>query len=335
MREEPSTYLDNVVEVAFETRLSRLGLWPVTTERPATLQINLGYRCNQQCAHCHYRCGPDRKEAMSVEVMGAALEFAGGNAITDFDLTGGAPELHPDFRWLVETIGEQGGRITDRCNLTVLREPGNDDLPEFLAAHKVHVAASLPCYSPETTDRVRGRWAFARSVAALKMLNDAGYGRSDTGLELTLVHNPAGAALPGRQESLEIDYRKRLWEDHGVVFTRLITIANMPIGRLLGSLEMSGSLKRYIHELEQNFNQETLPGLMCRRILSVGWNGVLYDCDFNQSLGIAIRNGKVAHAGHTSVGKLLGRQIRCFNHCYGCTAGNGSSCGGEIATPKF
>ena len=309
MKARRADYLEKTVELPFEKRLSQQGLWPVKAERPTILQMNLGYLCNQQCAHCHYESGPSRTERMPDEVMEAALRFASRAGIAEFDLTGGAPELHPGFRWLVTRVRQQGGSITDRCNLTILSEPGNEGLSEFFAGHSVHVAASLPHYAEETTDRVRGQSAFQKSIAGLKMLNDAGYAQPGTGLRLTLAHSPAGAWIPGRQETLEADFRKHLLDGYGIAFTNLITITNMPIGRFLCFLERSGNLRGYMGKLERSFNAATLAGLMCRTTLSVGWDGTLCDCDFNQSLGISIQSEHESHIARATPDELVGRHI--------------------------
>jgi radical SAM/Cys-rich protein len=262
--------------------------------------------------------------------MESALRFADKAGITDFDLTGGAPEMNPDFKWLVRQLAEHGGRVTDRCNLTVVSEPRQEGLPEFLAEMRVNVTASLPHYGSEITDRIRGSSVFQRSISALRMLNGVGYGKPDTGLELTLVHNPSGAILPGHQESLEAEFRRKLLEDHEIVFTHLIAMTNIPAGRFLRFLEESGNLRRYMSRLEQCFNPATTPNLMCRTLISVRWDGELFDCDFNQSLGLQIRNGMPTSIRNASLSKLVGRAVRCRNHCYGCTAGQGSSCGGAV-----
>ena len=295
MADHYDTLLQPAVRLPFETRLKQLGAWPLHARIPTTLQMNLGYRCNQQCLHCHVNAGPARMEAMSAEVMEAALLFAGRMGIREFDVTGGAPELHPRFRWLVAAITQRGGSITDRCNLTVLAEPGQEDIIDFLAAHRVRIMASLPHYSPAMTDRLRGQEVFMRSITALRRLNAAGYGHSESDYELVLVYNPIGAILPANQADLEADFRTRLAEHYGIVFTRLIALANLPTGRFLTFLQSSGNLKRYMARLEQQFNPTTLPNLMCRSLLSVAWDGTLYDCDFNQALGLAIRNDAREH----------------------------------------
>ena len=331
MAEDTVQALETNVDVPFRDRLSSDGYWPIEAERIATLQLNLGYLCNQQCAHCHHESGPYRAQQTSREILDQALAFADSSGILDFDITGGAPELHPDFRRLVREIRKQGASITDRCNLTVLHEPGQEDLADFLADNSVRVAASLPHYDAEATDRVRGPTVFERSVTALRALNAVGYGKPGTGLELTLVHTPAAAVLPGCQESLECEYRRYLGGGYGIEFNQLITITNMPIGRFLRFLVSKGNLRRYVRRLERNFNPATLRSLMCRTTLSVAWDGVLYDCDFNQALRLPIRNGAVAHIQSVKVADLTGRAIRCNNHCYGCAAGGGSSCTGAVA----
>lgn len=323
--------IDRHVSVPFEECLSRIGSWPVIAQAPSVLQMNLGYRCNQTCAHCHIQASPERTEGMTTPVIRSALEFASRAGITDFDLTGGAPELHPRFRRLVKSIRSHGGRVTDRCNLTILTEPGQEDLAEFLAANGVKVVASLPCYTPAATNQTRGDGVFERSIAGLQALNAVGYGRSDGELELVLAHSPEGASLPGVEESLAQDYRYHLREDYGISFTRLIAMANMPVGRFLDSLVSTDGLGPYMRELEQSLNPDTIPSLMCRQTISVGWDGVLYDCDFNQALGLNIRNGGMLSIQDVSVEMLAGRAIRCGSHCYGCTAGQGSSCSGAVA----
>lgn len=289
-----SDILQEVVRTSFETRVRQYGAWPLAAQSPRVLQMNLGYRCNQRCCHCHLDAGPDRNEEMSDEVLRASLTFAAHAGINEFDLTGGAPELHSRFRWLVGAIRQQGGAVIDRCNLTVLSEAGQQDLAEFLAAHQVRVMASLPHYSQEMTDRVRGRDVYARSIAGLRALNAVGYGLPGSALELTLVYNPASAVLPPTQQELEADFRGQLAGRHGIAFTRLIAITNVPLGRFLRFLVASGNLRRYMARLEGQFNPSTLPNLMCRSLISVGWNGALYDCDFNGSLGLAIENGTAA-----------------------------------------
>lgn len=323
--------IEEVVDIPFEERLAEIGLWPIEASEPTILQMNLGYRCNQRCAHCHIEAGPHRTEVMSDEVIDACLNFADTVGITQFDLTGGAPELHPRFRELVPAIRDREAGVIDRCNLTILSEPGQEDLAEFLAKNTVSIVASLPHYNREATERMRGKGVFDRSLAGLKTLNALGYGQPGSDLELTLVYNPAGAILPGSQASLEADFRSKLREDFGIEFTNLIALINMPLGRFLGFLSKSGNLPRYMRRLEQSFNPATVESLMCRFTLSVGHDGVLYDCDFNQCIGIEIRNGRPTSIQDVSLDELVGRAVRCRSHCYGCTAGQGSSCGGAVA----
>ncbi len=322
---------DAAVTMPFEARVTQAKAWPIVAGRPTTLQMNLGYRCNQRCAHCHLDCHPERTEEMSREVMEATLDFAARAGIKDFDLTGGAPELNPHFRWLVGELAARGTSITDRCNLTILSEPGQEDLAEFLAEHRVKVVASLPHYRPEMTNRVRGKEAFDRSLTGLQKLNSLGYGQPESSLELVLMHSPAGAILPAKQCSLEQEFRTQLLQQHGIAFTRLTVLTNNPLGRFLQFLEKSGNLERYLARLEQQFNPATLSNLMCCSLLSVAWNGLIYDCDFNQAVEWEIRNGGAWHIGKVTVEALVGRAIRCGNHCYACTAGQGSSCGGAVA----
>ncbi len=331
MTDHPDSRLQAAVRIPFETRLQQLGAWPLRAAAPTILQMNLGYRCNQQCLHCHINAGPTRSEVMSPEVMEAALRFAGQIGIRKFDVTGGAPELHPHFRWLITAITQRGYSVTDRCNLTVLTEPGQEDLIDFLAAHRVSIMASFSHYTPAMTDRLRGDRVFIRSITALRQLNAAGYGLHERAGELVLVYNPIGAILPASQADLEAEFRTRLAEHYGIVFTRLIALANLPTGRFLTFLQTSGNLERYMARLERQFNAATLPNLMCRSLLSVGWDGTLYDCDFNQASGLAIGNGARANLRDTSLEALQGRSIHCQTHCYGCTAGQGSSCSGAVA----
>jgi radical SAM/Cys-rich protein len=329
--EAPMSVVSKCVGVSFEERLRAAGLWPITALRPAVMQMNLGYRCNQCCAHCHIEAGPDRVEEMPWGIMQAALAFASAGGISEFDLTGGAPELNPRFKRLVRCIVQQGGTVTDRCNLSVLGEPGQEDLAGFLATHGVRVMASLPHYSREVTDRVRGAGAFERAVAGLRALNAAGYGQPDTTLELVLVTNPAGAFVTASQASLEADFRTHLSDGFGITFTRLITLTNMPIGRFLRFLVKSGNLAGYMRRLEAGFNPATAPSVMCRSTLSLGWDGRLYDCDFNQVLGLGIDTGDSVTIETVTADDITGRAVRCADHCYGCTAGAGSSCGGAVA----
>jgi radical SAM/Cys-rich protein len=302
---------------------------PLRRGRLATLQVNLGYRCNQTCLHCHVNAGPKRTESMddaSVELIPRVLAARG---LVTLDLTGGAPELHPRFRWLVEAARGQGVKVIDRCNLTILSEPGMDDLADFLASLRVEVVASLPCYLEENVDGQRGKGVFERSIAGLKRLNALGYGQADSGLHLHLVYNPLGPSLPPAQAGLEAAYKRELAVRHGIVFNRLYSLANMPILRFGSTLVSKGQFAHYMQLLKVSHNPDNLDQVMCRDLVSVDWRGRLYDCDFNQMLGLPVQ-------GRTTLADLLaddvsGQPIQIADHCYGCTAGQGSSCGGALA----
>ncbi len=298
-----------------------------------TLQVNLGYKCNQTCLHCHVNAGPTRTEMMSRETVDQVLGLLEASGATAIDVTGGAPELSPHFRYLVGRARELGARVIDRCNLTILFEEGHEDLAEFLAANSVEVVASLPCYTEELVDRQRGKGVYELSVRALQELNALGYGREGTGLTLNLVYNPQGASLPPPQEQLEADYKRILGEQHGIVFNQLFTIANMPIQRFGSMLVSKGQFNEYMRLLRGAHSDGNLEGVMCRSMVSIDWKGFLYDCDFNQMLGLPIA---LAGKGHPHVTDILGRDLAgnpivVRDHCYGCTAGQGSSCGGALA----
>jgi len=300
--------------------------------RLATVQVNLGYRCNQSCVHCHVNAGPTRTEMMDGETVQTVLEFLGASGAETLDITGGAPELNPHFRSLVTRARALGARVIDRCNLTILLEPGHEDLAEFLAANSVEVVASLPCYLEDNVDRQRGKGVFARSIAALRRLNAIGYGLAQTGLKLSLVYNPQGATLPPAQSELEDAYRAHLRANYGVEFTSLLTLANMPIQRFGSMLLSKGQFAGYMKLLRGSHRDENLESVMCRSLVSVDWQGYVYDCDFNQMLGLPLRvNGKPRERLADLVGKdLSGAPIAVANHCFGCTAGQGSSCGGSL-----
>jgi radical SAM/Cys-rich protein len=304
---------------------------PLRRDRVETLQVNLGYRCNQACLHCHVSAGPSRTEEMSPEVVEDVLRFLEVRAVPVLDVTGGAPELHPAFRSLVARARALGVRVIDRCNLTVLGEPGQEDLAAFLAGQRVHVVASLPCYLEANVDRQRGRGTYERSIRGLRALNALGYGRG-TGLELDLVFNPAGAALPPPQGRLEQDYRRELAARHGVAFDRLLTLANMPVGRFRRALESTGALEPYLELLRGAHRDENLDRVMCRQLLSVDWQGVVHDCDFNQLLGVpAVLHGRPqSRLRDLLATPLAGSPIQVADHCFGCTAGQGSSCSGAL-----
>jgi radical SAM/Cys-rich protein len=308
------------------------GFWPLTPTTITTLQINVGKLCNQTCRHCHVDAGPDRREVMSRDTMALCLRALTSTAIPMVDITGGAPELNPDFRWLVEQTTALGGHVIDRCNLTVLLPPEQADLPEFFARHGVEVVASLPHYRATNTDTQRGDGVFEKSIHALKRLNEVGYGDGRSGLRLGLVTNPVGAYLPPAQASLEVEWKRELMRRHGVTFDALYCIANMPISRYLEWLAESGNLDAYMERLVTAFNPATVGGVMCRHTLSVGWDGRLYDCDFNQMLDLEVQGppGRGRHIGDFDLDRLTRRSIVVGPHCFGCTAGAGSSCGGSI-----
>ncbi|MEA3274059.1 MAG: arsenosugar biosynthesis radical SAM (seleno)protein ArsS [Pseudomonadota bacterium] len=298
-----------------------------------TLQVDLGYRCNQSCVHCHVNAGPARTEQMSSDTVAAVIAFLERSpTVTVLDLTGGAPELNPDFRRLVNDTRGLGRRVIDRCNLTVLEEPGQEDLAAFLAAKEVVVVASLPCYLEESVNRQRGKGVFETSIRALQRLNGLGYGRPDSGLALDLVYNPQGPVLPPPQCALEADYKAHLAERYDVVFNHLLTIANMPIQRFGSTLISKRQFDSYLDTLRGAHRDDNLERVMCRGLVSVDWQGYLYDCDFNQQLGLPITNAARPrlHISQASPGTVTGRPIRVADHCYGCTAGQGSSCGGAI-----
>jgi radical SAM/Cys-rich protein len=296
------------------------------------LQVNMGKYCNQACIHCHVEAGPGRKEMMARETVDAVLKFLDGSEIPTVDITGGAPELNPNFDYLVESCVCLNRHVMDRCNLTVIFEHGKEYLPEFFKDHRVEVIASLPCYTEENVDSQRGDGTFEKSIQALRVLNGLGYGDPDTGLELHLVYNPLGTYLPPPQKRLEQDYKKVLKEKFGIVFNGLYCLANMPITRFEKFLRLRGQYDQYMELLEDNFNPATLNEVMCRSLLSVGWEGSLYDCDFNQMLDLPLtdRQGRALKIWDRSNGELQNRPILIGNHCYGCTAGAGSSCGGAL-----
>jgi radical SAM/Cys-rich protein len=313
--------------------LATNGLGALRRLTPTTLQVNVGKRCNQACHHCHVDAGPKRTEVMGDAVTDrvvALLERSPG--IELLDVTGGAPELAPCFRRLVSAARRLGRRVIDRCNLTVLFEPGQEDLAAFLAAERVEIVASLPCYQPENVDAQRGQGVFETSIRALRTLNALGYGRPDSPLRLDLVYNPIGAHLPPPQARLEVDYRTQLGERFGITFHRLLTIANMPISRFAAQLARTGETARYMGLLVNHFNAGTVPGLMCRTLVSVGYDGRLYDCDFNQMLELPLGAGHVRTVWDIDDLTTLGdAPIATGSHCFGCTAGAGSSCGGALA----
>ena len=296
------------------------------------LQVNMGRYCNLACIHCHVESGPTRTEMMSRETVEAVLHFLAGTEIPTLDITGGAPELHRDFDYLVESARGLGRHVMDRCNLTVIFEPGKDYLPEFFKRHQVELVCSLPCYSAENVDKQRGKGTFDASIRALQIFNQFGYGQSESGLILNLVYNPVGPHLPPPQETLEQDYKQILGEQFGIVFNHLFCLSNMPITRYATHLKLRGEYDRYVELLETNFNPATLDQVMCRNLISIGWDGFVYDCDFNQMLNLPVRgsDGKALEISSLSIEQLSNRPITMGDHCYACTAGSGSSCGGSL-----
>ena len=316
----------------FQNKLRETGV-DLKKDKIEILQINLGKFCNLTCSHCHVEAGPAKtKENMLRETAEAVVGFMDrASGITTLDITGGAPEMNQNFRYLVEEGRKRNLRVIDRCNLTVFYESGLDDLPEFLCRNHVEIVASLPCYLKENVDKQRGEGTFDRSIEALRWLNRLGYGKENTGLVLNLVYNPTGLNLPPSQAKLEKDYKKRLWDDWGIVFNRLFTITNMPITRYAKYLKAFNQYETYVELLVQNFNIHTLDGLMCRNTLSVGWDGKLYDCDFNQMLNMEMKNKKMFSISNITMPEIDGGDIRIADHCFGCTAGSGSSCQGALA----
>jgi radical SAM/Cys-rich protein len=312
----------------FDDALEASGLFPLKAMGIDVFQINVGKLCNQTCHHCHVDAGPDRTEIMTRETAELCMEALAATAIPTVDITGGAPELNPNFRYLVTESKRLGRHVMDRCNLSVLLLPSQRGLAEFLAEHQVEVVASLPYFLPENTDAQRGEGVFEKSVEALRKLNELGYGQQDSGLTLNLVYNPTGAFLPPSQKALEADFRRELGKRYGVVFNELFTITNMPISRFLEFLLRSGNYDRYMQRLIQAYNPAAAAGVMCRYTLSIGWDGTIYDCDFNQMLELPVSYGAPAHIRDFAAGKLSARRIVTGQHCYGCTAGAGSSCGG-------
>ena len=316
--------------VPFAHRLESLGYPELRAEGVETLQVNLGWRCNQSCRHCHLMAGPERPEQMARETIEEILRVAGRCAILAADLTGGAPEINPHFRYLVETLHGLGVHVMSRTNLTILLEPINEDLPEFFRDRGVELICSLPYYQAETVDRLRGPGAFGKSLEALRRLNRLGYGEAGSDLKLHLMYNPAGAYFPPPQPDLEELFRRELARRHGVRFHHLYTLLNMPIGRFQEFLHRSSNYERYMRKLTGRFNPATVPGLMCRSLISVAWDGRLFDCDFNQALNLGLDQGLPQSIWEFELTALQNRRICLGDHCYGCTAGHGSSCGGAV-----
>lgn len=323
--------LDRYSDNSFDSHLAAHGLGSLKSRRIEIMQVNVGKMCNQTCRHCHVDAGPDRKEIMTRDTMEIILQKLAESDIQTVDLTGGAPELNPDFRWFVEEITKLKRHVIDRCNLTIITSNQKfNDLPEFFAANKIEVISSLPFYQKQNTDRQRGEGVFEKSVKALQMLNSAGYGKVETGLILNLVYNPVGAFLPGPQQSLEKDFKKSLYENHGILFNNLYTITNMPISRFLEYLVNSGNYEYYMEKLIGSFNPSAALNVMCTNTISIGWDGWLYDCDFNQMLELKLNEKYSSHIKDFDAATLHTREIVTREHCFGCTAGSGSSCGGSL-----
>ncbi len=304
----------------------------IRRRRLETLQVNLGYRCNQSCLHCHVNAGPLRKEQMTAGTLDDVIAFLQRSRVRVLDLTGGAPEIHPEFRHLVSTARELGVQVIDRCNLTILEEPGFESMAGFLADHQVKIVASLPCYLEENVESQRGKGVYASSIRVLKMLNALGYGKTATGLELDLMYNPIEAVLPPSQQQLEVDYRRELWQRAGIRFNHLLVLANMPIQRFGSTLISRGRFDDYMQLLRTAHQDANLATVMCRTLISVDWRGYVYDCDFNQMLNLPLQNSQApgTRLRDLDVDSLASLSVHVADHCYGCTAGQGSSCGGAL-----
>jgi radical SAM/Cys-rich protein len=296
---------------------------------PEVLQINVGKLCNLTCMHCHVNAGPKRKEIMTRETVDRILDWLRGTTIRTVDLTGGAPEMIPDFRYLVSELKAMERHVIDRCNLTILLEPGHEGLAEFMRAQEVEIVASMPCYSPDNVEEQRGEGVFDGSIKALQLLNRLGYAR-ESALPLHLVYNPNGAFLPGDQVELERDYKRELRAAFGIEFDQLYTITNLPIARFASYLRHNNEYENYLAVLREAFNPAAVEGLMCRKTISVGWQGEVYDCDFNQQLGMQLKNGKLLSLWDLDLEEFSKMKILTAEHCFGCTAGAGSSCGGAL-----
>lgn len=317
--------------VPFQQKLEENGLYPLKPTGVQIFQVNVGKMCNQVCKHCHVDAGPDRKEIMTQETMQQCLDALRNNpALKIVDLTGGAPEMNPRFRWFVEEIKKLDRHVIVRCNLTIiLANKKYNDLPQFYKEHNIEVVSSLPFYTQDRTDRQRGTGVFDESIKALQMLNEVGYGKEESGLILNLVYNPAGAFMPPPQEGLEHEYKQALKERYGIEFNSLFAITNLPISRYLDYLLQSGNYEKYMEKLVNAFNPVAAANVMCRNTISIGWDGWLYDCDFNQMLDLKVDGGS-KHISQFSTIVLNNRSIVVNQHCYGCTAGSGSSCGGAV-----
>ena len=313
------------------SRLNSRNFPALTRKQIETVQINLGYRCNQACLHCHVNAGPNRTEQMSRDTIEEVIQFIDIVKPNIVDLTGGAPELNIHFRELVSEIRERNVSVIDRCNLTILSEPGHEDLPDFLSEHEIIVTASLPCYSEENVNSQRGDGVFERSIQGLRLLNEVGYGEGNPKLQLHLVYNPLGATLPPAQEMLEVEYKEHLSKHYDVHFDALMTITNMPIKRFGSTLVSRGEFETYLQLLQDNYSEHNVESVMCKTLISVDWEGYLFDCDFNQMLGIPLGDAtKKIHIRNLNTDHIQGKSIAVRDHCFGCTAGQGSSCSGAL-----
>ena len=315
----------------FEEQLRLRSRYPLQAEDVDTLQVNVGYVCNQECKHCHHNAGPERTEIMNREVMGKCLEVIRTEKIPTVEITGGAPEMNPNFRWFIRELTAIKSKVIVRSNLTVMLLEGMEDLPEFLKSNRVEVIASLPCYTLNNVDSQRGDGVFTISIQVLKLLNSIGYGEEGSGLSLNLIYNPGGAFLPGDQKLLEKDYKAELHDNFGIKFNNLYTITNMPIARFKTQLEERGEYESYLNLLIRAFNPEAVEKVMCRKLVSVGWDGTLYDCDFNQALRLKCSASVPQSIFEFTKGALASRNIVTGNHCLGCVAGAGSSCSGALS----
>ena len=316
----------------FQKNMKSAGLFPLKPQALEIFQINMGKMCNQTCKHCHVDAGPDRKEIMTRETMQKILKILETSSTHTVDLTGGAPEMNPNFRWFVEELSKLGKKVIVRCNLTIIfANKSYNDLPDFFKLHRIHIASSLPYYDKGKTDRQRGEGVFNDSIKALKLLNDVGYAKEGSGLKLDLVYNPAGAFLPGSQPALEKDFKQELMRLFGIEFNQLFAITNMPISRYLEYLIDSGNYEAYMEKLVNAFNPVAAAGVMCRNTISISWDGFIYDCDFNQMLELKVEATHKAHLDDYNEPDLQKRNIVLNQHCYGCTAGAGSSCGGTTS----
>jgi radical SAM/Cys-rich protein len=313
---------------SFDTKIRASGHPELRPSAIEIFQINVGKLCNQTCAHCHVDAGPDREEIMTRETMELCLNALSRTSIPKVDITGGAPELNPNFRWLVQEVRALGRHVMDRCNLSVLLIQGQAGLIEFLAEHQVEIICSLPYFQERETDRQRGEGVFEKSIRALKLLNEIGYGKEGSNLTLNLIYNPVGAFLPGSQKGIEAEFKRNLKKNHGIEFHHLYCITNMPISRFLEFLLTSGNYEKYMQKLVQAFNPAAIEGVMCRNTISIGWDGMLYDCDFNQMLDLPVNGSR--HVSEFDLEEMTNRPIVTGRHCFGCTAGAGSSCGGTI-----